>query len=204
MHVNCRSIAKNFNEILNLLHPIKSPVMAIAVTETWLTTDNHHLYKIPGKKFISQPRINKVGGGTGLFISDEIEFILRNDLCRNQPEIECLFIELPQLSKKNFILGCIYRPPNTDINIFNNTLLNILQTLDGTKYGTIAMAGDFNLDLKKNDSHGPTAEFINNMLTYSYLPTVNILGDSRLHSPDGVRKMKWSRDTRGRRPLRRP
>src|SRR5271165_2211746 len=59
MHINCRSIGKNFNSILELLDIIDSPIAALALTETWLSLDTESLYDIPGFKFISQSRIGK-------------------------------------------------------------------------------------------------------------------------------------------------
>ena len=44
MHINCQSLSKNFDDILNLLHPISKQLKALAVTETWLKTNLHSLF----------------------------------------------------------------------------------------------------------------------------------------------------------------
>lgn len=41
------------------------------------------LYTIHGYKFVSQPRLNKIGSAVGLFISDDYEFKIRHDLHRS-------------------------------------------------------------------------------------------------------------------------
>ena len=99
---------------------------------------------------------------------------MRAELCCNEQYIESIFVELTQLGTQSILLGCIYRPPNTDVSLFNSTLLNLLQIINKKKYSTIAIAGDFNLDLIKTSNHAPTSKFINNLLTYSYIPTINV------------------------------
>ena len=59
MHVNCRSLKKNFGPLNDLLSHLTNPISAIAITETWLTEALQDVFVIPGYKFISNPRINK-------------------------------------------------------------------------------------------------------------------------------------------------
>ena len=37
---------------------------------------------------------------------------------------------------------------------------------------TVLLAGDYNLDLKKCNTHSATEDFLNNLLAYSYSPTI--------------------------------
>ena len=48
-------------------------------------------------------------------------------------QLESAFIEICKKSKKNIIIGCIYRHPSMDLCEFNNELL---------------LMDDFNIDLK--------------------------------------------------------
>src|SRR5882757_9178860 len=41
LHVNCRCIGKNFSSFLDLLRHMHNYPCAIALTETWLETDEH-------------------------------------------------------------------------------------------------------------------------------------------------------------------
>ena len=55
MHINCRSLFKNFNHICALL--INSRISILAVTETWLSDMANYtanVVVIPGYKFINQ------------------------------------------------------------------------------------------------------------------------------------------------------
>ena len=173
IHINCRSFNKNYCGIVNLLRILSKPLTAIAITETWLTVSNQDAFFLPGYNFVSQPRKDKTGGGVGIYINCDFVYKLRSDLCRLCTFIECIFIELPQKAKCNStIIGCIYRPPNTDISLFNSEIVKILKIIDSENNKICLLAGDYNLDLMKCDSHEPTAEFLNNILSYSFYPSI--------------------------------
>ena len=174
MHINCRSVSKNFNSILDLLDIAATSVTFIAVTETWLTPVTESNYVIPNYHLVSQPRLNKPGGGVGIYILNDVEYILRKDLTFNYDFIECIFVELIQKNNSNIIIGCVYRPPGTDMSMFNSTITDILQTIDLKKGKTVIIAGDFNIDLIKTDKHLPTSEFSDNMSTFSLLPVISL------------------------------
>ena len=172
LHVNCRSLKKNFGPINNLLNSMSNNLSAIAVTETWLTDALHDVYHIPGYKFLGNSRVNKSGGGVGIFIKNCFDYKLRPDLCKMSDCIECLFIEIHRAGKQLIIIGCIYRPPNTDISVFNSEMLIILNKIDQISNKIAIIAGDFNLNLLKHFSHPPTGEFINLLLSFNFLPTI--------------------------------
>jgi hypothetical protein len=112
---------------------LSKPLTAIALTETWLTSVNQDTYSLRGYNFISQPRIDKPGGGIGIYVTTDFSYKIRSDLCRNLSYIECLCIEIPQKGKANVLLGCIYRPPNTDLTLFNSDILILLKVIDSEK-----------------------------------------------------------------------
>jgi hypothetical protein len=67
LHINCRSLKKNFGSIKGLFNFISFPLFAIAVTETWLTEHLQDAYRLPGYNFVSNARIGKTGGGVDIF-----------------------------------------------------------------------------------------------------------------------------------------
>jgi endonuclease/exonuclease/phosphatase family metal-dependent hydrolase len=85
--------------------------------------------------------------------------------------IKCIFIEI-NADHKNFLIGCVYRPPNSDQDLFNAEMLDILKLIDSESTKLTLLIGDFNLDLLKHDNHPRTGEFINNLLSYSFFPTI--------------------------------
>ena len=172
LHVNCRSLKKNFNHLKNLISMISEPVMAIAVTETWLVDSLHHAYELPNYNFVGKSRTSRGGGGVGLYLNNCINYKLRPELCRMCEYLECVFVEIDQSDKQNIIVGSIYRPPNTDSVLFNGEITSILQCIDGESK-LICVAGDFNLDLIKYGNHTATSDFLSIMLSHSLFPTVN-------------------------------
>jgi len=153
IHINCRSLKKNFDHVSLLLSNIKYPLTAVALTETWLTADQNNVYNIPGYKFVSQHRSDKLGGGVGFYVDNRFESKTRSDICLSLSLIECLFLEIIQLGKVNILIGCVYRPPGTNVSAFNAELLKVLITFDNEKKNIILLAGDYNLDLLKYDTH---------------------------------------------------
>ena len=77
-------------------------------------------------------RQDKIGGGVSLFIKDNVKYFVRSDLSILNKHIEVIFVEIDKnqyQSSKNIVVGTLYRPPNTDIEIVNAHLNNILEIL---------------------------------------------------------------------------
>ena len=70
------------------------------------------------------------------------------------------------------IVGVVYRPPGCDANLFNEMVEPALIKVYKEDKKCI-IAGDFNLDLLHYDEHEPTNNFVNNMMSYSFIPTVD-------------------------------
>ena len=161
LQFNARSIKKNFDSICSTLCTIDENFTAICVSETWLNTINENLFNIPGYKFESCARPKKLGGGVGIFINSVFEFNRISDFSFIDDNIECLFVEIIIQSGQNIIIGCIYRPPSGDINIFNTKLYHILENICNNSNKHIFLLGDYNINLLKYQSHEPTASFLN-------------------------------------------
>lgn len=80
LHVNCRSIRKNFDELLSLLNQLCSTVSVICVSETWTTPTDQADYHIAGYCFIAKSRTHKPGGGVGIYVCDSLTYKVRADL----------------------------------------------------------------------------------------------------------------------------
>lgn len=176
LHVNCRSMNANFDSLLNLLHNFDVLPEIIAVSETWLSTETDSLYNIEGYDFVSRPRNSKsLGGGVGIYYKNELNARICPELCSSIC-IECVFIEIVQQGSPNIIVGAIYRPPNNDIVQFNAEFHNLLGKLSlvAKKNTNIALAGDFNIDLLLADSSSSTQLFLDNLSSYSFVPTISL------------------------------
>ena len=127
LHQNIRSILKEGkkDEIDIMLNTIDNPFHILAFTETWLRPDNVGAVKFDDYEHVSKIRptdkyfdMKKVGGGVSFFIKNNIQFKVRDDLSVMLPYIETLFFEVPH-KDKTFLIGVIYRVPNTNVGMFN-------------------------------------------------------------------------------------
>ena len=100
---------------------------------------------------------------------------IRNDLSFFNDDFESLFVELSNIRSscgKSVIVGCIYRPPNTDVRLFTGQLDNILDKLR-VERKAIYLAGDYNINILNSDKHKPSAEFLETLFSYSLCPLIN-------------------------------
>ena len=175
LHVNARSLNRSFDHLNTLLNDINHHFTIIGITETWLREHNVDLFEIEGYSHEHVIRTNKTGGGSSIYISDKINYKIRQDLGHMDNDIEMLWLELEKTdlnSKKNCVVGVIYRRPGSAIADFNSLLNEKLNTIT-TEGKDIAYMGDFNIDLLKYDTHPQTADFLNINMTYSTLPLIN-------------------------------
>ena len=109
-----------------------------------------------------------------IFVSDRFAIKQRNDLNIMNDCIEALFIEISKEDSglcKDLIFGIIYRPPNQDVNAFNEYLEKILSQTKSEKK-LMQIVGDFNINVLNTDDHIPTSEFSNIMYSHSMLPLI--------------------------------
>ena len=69
-----------------------------------------------------------------------------------------------------FIVGVVYRPPNSNTLDFNDSIQDILEKI---AHHPCYIMGDFNLDLLKHELHRPTEKFLDIMYANSYIPMIN-------------------------------
>jgi len=63
----------------------------ITLSETWLTSVNDCIFNIDGFSFVSNSRINRIGGGVGLYINNSFAHKARPDLTFMTDAIESIF-----------------------------------------------------------------------------------------------------------------
>ena len=136
----------------------------LALSETWLNDDIVSAYSVSHYNAVHSCRQNKRGGGVSIFVDSSFHFIERQELSNSfdKIEVESLFIEIPTFSGfggKNVIIGCIYRPPDTDVSIFNDVLSSTVELISN-KGKVCVLLGDFNIDILKSESN-LSNEFLN-------------------------------------------
>jgi len=84
---------------------------------------------------------------------------------------ESIFVEVETISR-NLIIGCNYRPPNSNLTIFNKEIDLFFRELNATEKDVYIM-GDYNINLLNCTSHSNTSDFVDVMFSSSFLPLIN-------------------------------
>ena len=156
MHLNSRSLCKNFDNLQILLSSLKYNFDILGVSETWFNCNTHlEMYNIENYSLVQICRPDKTGGGVAIYVKNGINYAIRNDLSFCSPELEVIFIEVKGLKNKSNVFGCVYRPPNTNVSSFNDKLNTCLCVLEKEKKD-IYLMGDYNIDLLHHQSHNKT------------------------------------------------
>ena len=138
--------------------------------ETWLTKTNCTLVNIPGYKHIFVHRTGKQGGSVSLLVNNEYTCRKCDDLCINEPFLECCTAEIKLPHSKIFV-SSVYRPPNTKESKFNTEIDRLLKSI--SKRSNLGLIGlDHNLDLLKSATHKPTQKFLETVLSTLYIPCI--------------------------------
>ena len=177
-HLNCRGLSSNWDSFKQLIFDTTCDTFMfdyIGISECFKTHDDPRL-RLPGyQPLISRSRENSPRGGVGLFIRDEVNFKIRDDLSVFIPHvIETVFIEIINKSSKNHILGVIYRPntePLADLDIFNENISDILNIIDRENKPGVIM-GDMNIDLLKYANHEKTNTYLDNIFSTGFIPVI--------------------------------
>ena len=107
-----------------------------------------------------------------IYVKDKLDHFKRDDLSILHNEFESLWIEIKNKKGKNFLCGCFYRHPNTDISNFMDYLESTFSKVNQQKYQVFVL-GDFNIDLLQYESHSYTNDFLNTMISNSFLPYIH-------------------------------
>ena len=122
-HTNVRSAVKNLDNYVTYLNNLQHKFSITGLSETWLNDSKADLINVLGYHCIHKYRCDRSGGGVSIFVRDDINYKPRPDLDIFNENMESVFIEIDRNGinvDKNIIVGIIYRPPNTDPNLFTS------------------------------------------------------------------------------------
>ena len=145
----------------------------VGLAETWLDGESEKGLSVRGYGAVCASRKNKAGGGVALLLRDGLAYRERPDLGTfDEGVFESLFVEIVRGGgRKNDIVGVVYRPPGGDIAGFNGKMAGVLAKLRGTN---AYITGDFNVDLLKSGTHGPTSDFLGEFTSGGFYPLVSL------------------------------
>lgn len=175
--INCRSLNANYDELKDLVGQMTTENFSfdiIGLTEVF-TINSMLKYELDGYHDLQYKTRNSNGGGVGLYIKDNLNYKVRDDLSVFIPHvIETLFVEICLSKSKSLIAGIVYRPntlPKADIDIFISSISDILDIIN-RENKMLLLSGDFNIDLLQYDTHGKTRTFIDNCFASGALPII--------------------------------
>ena len=159
-HLNIRSLLGKLDQLKLLMS--SKPFDILTLSETWLCKDilDSEL-ELPGYTCTRMDRSNKRGGGVIIYCKDGLVFSTKDNL--KSPN-EALWIQVNRTKCKPLLIGCVYRPPDQNVDDF---LKNLESSLAEVETSTeIMVLGDFNIDFL------PTKRTVNNSLKRKLLNTV--------------------------------
>ena len=154
IHQNIRGLLGNFGNLCATLGRYKN-IDIITLSETHISHNDSeeiaNLFNIPGYAFLNKPRVNGSGGGVAMYVPSDITWIRRFDL--EMDEIEAIWIEIIQKNSKNFVVGSVYRPPDSSHYLptnFEDLLADALIAVNEA-FREVILMGDINANyLDKN------------------------------------------------------
>ena len=172
-HVNITSLNAHIDDLKSVMARLNFNFDIIGISEHKILKDTSpsNNINISGYKEFTYEPTETDFGGTGFYIKDNLDFNQRKDLQINSPkDYESMFIEIIFPTKKNLIIGCIYRHPSSQISVEDFTNLHfdpILHKINLEKKHCILM-GDFNIDLLKSKTDNKSLVFYNNLSSFFY------------------------------------
>lgn len=175
LHLNIRSCQKNFSDFEVYLDSLNVTFPFIGLSETWINDNNLSYVNHDGYTVLSNHRKERVGGGVALLFKQDIPYIARPDLEISSRIIESLFIEVDKnifKTNKNLLIGVIYRPPDTNLNDFNDIFLDLLDKMETNKKHCYLL-GDYNANLLQVNSHKATSDLLDILYSKHFIPLIS-------------------------------
>lgn len=173
IHFNARSLKANFDKIRDYITELNTPFDIIAISETWLDSEDCSDILLNGYDVIYRNRNNKKGGGVAIYVNVSIEFkVIQTMSMVIDDVLECITVELRIGNMKNIIVSCIYRAPGTNIDMFTDQLESMIKTVRNTNK-TIFICGDFNIDLLKYNTNNGTTHFVDMLFSLGIYPLID-------------------------------
>ena len=145
MHINTRSLQCNFDKLNDLLFQMKFQPDILCISETKIKTSPLLNISIPGYEFFHADSLSNAGG-VALYISKQLQYDLNYDFNLNLSSCEDIWINVyNKNSSKKYLIGVVYRHPNTSKLDFITKFSEILQKISCANVESF-IVGDFNID----------------------------------------------------------
>ena len=112
-----------------------------------------------------------MGGGVAFYIRENLDYSIHSEHSLMNDSIESLLIEIKVPDSKNILIMVIYRPPNSNIQLFLEYLQELLHDQIFNNKDCF-IVGDYNIDISKCHSQNTSQEFIDTMISATFLPLI--------------------------------
>ena len=147
LHVNVRSLKKNYQELEALITSLESPPEILCLTETWLSdSEEPENYLVCGYKRYCVKNRAHTGGGVMIQMRDNLTILREIPTKFN----EALFLEV-EINSYKFKVLTIYVAPRVNKLEFVDTLDVFLESFSES-IGPIVICGDTNIDILKENN----------------------------------------------------
>ncbi len=173
MHMNARSIPKNFDQITAFLNCLNTFPHVLAITETWLTDNNKLFHQLDGYHSYHLTRDQRAQGGVSIYLANALQTEQIHELTIINEHIEIVTVIITSQSI-NYVVCAIYRPKSKHdaVNEFSDILVSLLQK-EVLKNSKIIIIGDLNINLLEHTTHAPTNNFITSLQTINFFPHIS-------------------------------
>jgi hypothetical protein len=169
MHVNCRSIVNKVTELESLLFSLNNKPDICFFSETWLSNNAlaPHFANYSGHHMVREGR----GGGVSIYVQNCFD-CHEMPCCTTKSTFECVGTVVKVNESLSVLSICIYRPPNTDINVFFDELEELFVSVTNAypRIDRLIVGGDFNINLLDSAKH--VELFMDLLTSHSLFPTI--------------------------------
>lgn len=168
LHINIRSIRKNFNGLLAFLEAYNVKYCdVIVLSESWQIA-NDQMFNIPGyTMFYNNADINK-NDGTIVYIRSNLSFEV-DTIKLHYSRVTVSRVKL-NVNNMLFSLYCMYRPPSSSIPLFVRDVETLLSVKTGSQIDVLV--GDININLGA-DNDNDVNDYISMLNHFGYLSAIN-------------------------------
>lgn len=139
-HLNICSLRNKIDDLSVLVHDNNIHILALSETHLDASVTSSEI-DITGYCVHRLDRDCR-GGGVGIYVQNHIPVKMRYDLMQNSLESIWLQVHLP--FTKPLLIGCCYRPPNSNVQHVENICDQLLRVMDEEK--ETFFLGDLNID----------------------------------------------------------
>ena len=144
-HLNIQGLTNKIDQLKLLLQSEKNLIHILGISETKLTQIHPDMsFNIDGyQKPFRRDRTENAGGGLLVYVKNGVSCKRRTDL--EHQSLECIWTEIKPKNNSPYLVGHIYRPPNSSIQwneFFEDCIEKVLQ-----EEKEMYLLGDINRDL---------------------------------------------------------